>query len=103
MNIPGNILKLGNYRYRENSTQYSVIPNFFDINDSGEFYTGATDADVTIDYGFQEDNSTPQLFTYPNKKEKLLYSLEDCLNPFRPRSGINKLSYFSGKYLSFPT
>ena len=102
MNIPGNILKLGNYRYRENSTQYSVIPNFFDINDARKFYTGATDADVTIDYGFQEDNSTPQLFTYPKEKEKLLYSLEDCLNPFRPRSGINKLSYFLGKYLSFP-
>jgi hypothetical protein len=102
MNIPGNILKLGNYRYRENSAQYSVIPNFFDINDDGEFYTGATDADVAIDYGFQEDNSTPQVFTYPKEKEKLLYSLEECLSPFRPRSGINKLSYFSGKYLSFP-
>ena len=101
MNVPGNILKLGNYRYRQNSTQYSVIPNFFDINDVGEFYTGATDADVSVAYGFEDDDLTPQLFKYPKEKEKQLYSLEDCLKPFRPRSGINKLSYFSNKYLSF--
>jgi hypothetical protein len=101
MNVPGNILKIGNYRYRENSSQYSVIPNLFDINDNGNFYTGATDADVTVASGFEDQEFTPQLFTYPKDKEKQLYSLEECLKPFRPRSGINKLSYFSGKYLSF--
>jgi hypothetical protein len=101
MNIPGNILKIGNYRYRENSSQYSVIPNVFDINDAGNFYTGATDADVTVASGFEDEEFTPQLFTYPKDKEKQLYSIEECLKPFRPRSGINKLSYFSGKYLPF--
>jgi hypothetical protein len=101
MNIPGNILKIGNYRYRQNSSQYSVLPNLFDINDDGNFYTGATDADVTVAEGFKDQEFTPQLFTYPKDKEKQLYSLEECLRPFRPRSGINKLSYFSGKYLSF--
>ena len=101
MNVPGNILKLGNYRYRENSTQYSVIPNTFDITDDGNFYTGATDSDVTVASGFEDQDFTPQLFTYPKDKEKQLYSLEECLKPFRPRSGINKLSYFSGKYLPF--
>ena len=102
MNIPGNILKLGNYRYRENSTQYSVLPNFFDINDDGNFYTGATNSDTTVESGFEDEDLTPQLFTYPKDKEAQLYSLEECLSPFRPRSGINKLSYFSGKHLSFP-
>jgi hypothetical protein len=101
MNVPGNILKIGNYRYRENSSQYSVIPNLFDINDDGNFYTGATNADVTVAVGFEDQEFTPQLFTYPKDKEKQLYSLEECLKPFRPRSGINKLSYFSGKYLPF--
>jgi hypothetical protein len=101
MNIPGNILKVGNYRYRENSSQYSIVPNVFDINDNGNFYTGATDADITVATGFEDQEFTPQLFTYPKDKEKQLYSLEECLKPFRPRSGINKLSYFSGKYLSF--
>jgi hypothetical protein len=101
MNIPDNILKLGNYRYREDSTQYSVMPNIFDINDAGNFYTGATDSDITVSYGFEDEESTPQLFTSLKEKEKQLYSLEDCLKPFRPRSGINKLSYFPGKHLPF--
>ena len=102
MNVPGNIQKIGNYRYRQGSTQYGVLPNVFDILDLGNFYTGATDADVAVQDGFEEDGTTPQIFTYPKDKEKMLYSLEDCLKPFRPRSGINKLSYFSNKYLSFP-
>jgi hypothetical protein len=101
MNVPGNILKLGNYRYRENSTEYSVVPNTFDISDDKNFYTGATNSDVTVASGFEDQDFTPQLFTYPKDKEKQLYSLEECLKPFRPRSGINKLSYFSGKYLPF--
>ena len=101
MNIPGNIQKLGNYRYREDSTEFSVLPNVFDPLDSGGFYTGATDADVTVELGFEDENLTPQLYSYPKDKEKALYSLEDCIKPFRPRSGINKLSYFNNKYLPF--
>jgi hypothetical protein len=101
MNVPGNIRKIGNYRYRQNSAQYSIVPNVFDINDDGNFYTGATDADITVASGFEDQEFSPQLFTYPKDKEKQLYSLEECLRPFRPRSGINKLSYFSGKYLPF--
>jgi hypothetical protein len=101
MNIPGNIQKLGNYRYRESSTDFNVLPNFFDPLDEGLFYTGATDADVTVELGFEDEQLTPQLFFYPKDKEKLLYSLEDCIKPFRPRSGINKLSYFNNKYLPF--
>lgn len=101
MNIPGNIRKLGNYRYRQNSTEFSVLPNFFDPVDNGGFYTGATDADIAVELGFEDDDLTPQVFLYPKDKEKLLYSLEDCLKPFRPRSGINKLSYFNNRYLPF--
>jgi len=102
MNVPNNIQKLGNYRYRKSSTQFSALPNFFDRTDSGNFYTGATDADITISYGLREDATTPLLFKYPKEKEALYYSLEDCIKPFRPRSGINKLSYFNSKYLSHP-
>lgn len=98
MNIPDNIQKLGNYRYRAGSTSYNVLPNSFDINDRGSFYTGATDADVTIELGLEEDETTPALFTYRKDKEKLYYSLEDCIKPFRPRSGINKASFFNSKY-----
>jgi hypothetical protein len=101
MNIPGNIQTLGNYRYRKNDTRLNVLPNIFDPNDFGNFYTGATDSDITVESGVEQDGSTPQLFTSRKDKEKLLYSLEDCLKPFRPRSGINKLSYFSNRYLPF--
>jgi hypothetical protein len=103
MNVPNNIFKLGNYRYRPSGAQYNVIPNFFDRVDLGNFYTAATDADVTIQSGFEEDGVTPLLFTYPKEKEKLYYSLEDCIKPFRPRSGINKISFFNNRYFAHPS
>lgn len=102
LNVPGNIAKLGNYRYRSDTTNLNALPNIFDPSDSDNFYTGATDADVVIESGFEEDGETPLAFTYKKEKEKLYYSLEDCIKPFRPRSGINKLSYFSDRYLPSP-
>jgi hypothetical protein len=101
MNMPDNIYKLGNYRYRsqEQNSQFLTLLNTFDNADTGNFYTGATDADVVIDGGFQ-NNGTPQAFTSTKEKLKLLYSLEDCVKPFRPRSGINKATFFNGRYLS---
>ena len=54
MNIPGNIKQLGNYRYRRNSRQYSILPDSFDQYDTGNFYTNATDADVVNDYGYDK-------------------------------------------------
>jgi hypothetical protein len=101
MNMPDNISKLGNYRYRpqEQSSQFLTLINTFDPADTGLFYTGATDADVVVDGGFQNDG-TPQIFTSTKEKNKLLYSLEDCIKPFRPRSGINKATFFNGKYLA---
>lgn len=101
MNIPENVYKLGNYRYRP-TTQSSVyynLPETFDQLDAGNYYTGATDADVVI-VGGVDNNNTPQLFTLPKEKTKLLYSLDDCIKPFRPRSGINKAVYIDGKFLA---
>jgi hypothetical protein len=99
MNIPGNIQKLGNYRYRKDGTLYNILPNYFELVDTANTYTGATDADVTIDSGFVNEDEEPIVFKYPKKKEALYYSLEECIKPFRPRSGINKLSYFNNRYL----
>jgi len=105
MNIPNNILKVGNYRYRplaidsDPDSKYRLPSLTFDINDIGNFYTNATDADVKIDGGISpEDNSTPMFLISKKEKQKLLYSLEDCFNRFRPRSGINKATFISGKY-----
>jgi len=99
--MPDNIYKLGNYRYRPlgSDVQFRTLPLTFDNLDTGNYYTGATDADVVIDGGYTNLN-VPQLFTSIKEKVKMLYSLEDCVKPFRPRSGINKASYFNKRYLA---
>jgi hypothetical protein len=99
--MPDNIFKLGNYRYRPqgSDTRFKTIPSSFDQLDSGQYYTGATDADITVDGGYT-NNNVPQKFTSKKEKMNMIYSLEDCLNPFRPRSGINKPLYFKGKFLA---
>jgi len=101
MNMPDNIYKLGNYRYRPTGSdvQFRTLPLTFDNLDTGNYYTGATDADVVIDGGYT-NSGTPQLFTSIKEKVNMLYSLEDCVKPFRPRSGINKASYFNNRYLA---
>ena len=101
MNMPDNIFKVGNYRYRPRDANsiYRTIPSTFDQLDAGNYYTGATDADVVIDGGLQ-NNGTPQQFTLNKDKMNMLFSLEDCLKPFRPRSGINKALYISGRNLA---
>jgi hypothetical protein len=107
MNLSDNILKLGNYRYRKNSQlqsdqKYSTLPSTYDALDAGYFYTDATDSDITINNGYgynEEGDQIPALFTSKKDNLKLIYSLEDCIKPFRPRSGINKASYFNNRYL----
>ena len=99
MNIPTNIFTIGNYRYRPTgNSKYSTLPNTFDENDDGGFYTGATDADIVIDGGY-DDGGLPVTLTKSKDKIKMLYSLEDCFKAFRPRSGINKASYFANRFL----
>jgi hypothetical protein len=95
MNIPTNIKHIGNYRYRPTQTGsiYSSLPTSFDINDAGNFYTGATDADVLVDGTFDNDD-IPTTFLTKKEKLKTLYSLEACFEQFRPRSGINKAVFF---------
>jgi hypothetical protein len=95
MNIPTNIKHIGNYRYRptQASSVYSSLPTSFDINDAGNFYTDATDADVLVDGTFDNDN-IPTTFLTKKEKLKTLYSLEACFEQFRPRSGINKAVFF---------
>jgi hypothetical protein len=86
------ISKIGNYRYRP-LEDLDLYADTYDPNDADNLYTGATDADITVDGGF-DDDGLPYIKTLPKQKEKLLFSLEDCFNRFRPRSGIHKLRYF---------
>jgi hypothetical protein len=101
MNMPDNIYKLGNYRYRptDDTSKFKTISSNFDQLDSAGYYTGATDADVVVDGGYT-DAGIPQLFKSKKDKMNMIYSLEDCLKPFRPRSGINKTLYFNGKFIA---
>lgn len=111
MNVPGNIIKAGNYRYRPyerlskpllEQSIYASLQNAFDILDAGGFYTGATDSDIVVDGGYSDATAEiPALFKSAKEKESLLYSLEDCFGKFRPRSGINKVRYLetSSQYL----
>jgi len=109
MNIATNISMVGNYRYRptQATSPYRTIPNTFDPLDSGsstgaiKYYTGATDADVVIDGGF-DDDGTPTTLKPVKEKMKMLYSLEECFTYQRPRSGINKATYLNGRYLHNP-
>ncbi len=106
LNVASDILTVGNYRYRphekvtldpQDRTIYSNLINVFDINDLGNFYTDATYSDIVVDGGFDEDN-IPLAFKSIKEKETSLFSLEDCFGRFRPRSGINKLRFFSNRY-----
>jgi hypothetical protein len=103
MNIPNNIKHIGNYRYRPTQTEsiYSSLPTSFDINDAGNFYTGATDSDVLVDGTFDNDD-IPTTFLTKKEKLKTLYSLEACFEQFRPRSGINKAVFFENGKLHHP-
>ena len=95
MNVPGNVKKIGNYRYRplDVSSIYKNIPNTFDLEDGGDYYTDAELSYEQIQNTYNTDD-TPQLFKSLDQKRSLYYSLEDCIRPFRPRSGINKMSFF---------
>jgi hypothetical protein len=62
MNVPGNVFKLGNYRYRKSGTNYNAIPDSFDRTDSGRYYTNALNSDVVVESGFKDNTSTPLLF-----------------------------------------
>lgn len=103
MNVSTKIKQIGNYRYRptDANSEYKSIATYFDIDDESNSYTGATDSDITIDGGYDETFG-PITFVSKRQKNNLLFSLEDCLGKFRPRSGINKVLFSGGKYLHFP-
>ena len=104
LNMSENIFYAGNYRYRPFDSKYpqynSIAQSFTTADSVNRFYTDATDADIVIDGGL-EDDDTPLAFVSKKQKEEMLYSLEDCFGRFRPRSGINKLRWFENRYTHF--
>lgn len=100
LNISDNIEKIGNYRYRptDPTSLYNTLAITYDKLDAGSYFTDATLSYVTI--ADKVDNSEiPQSFEKIEDKYSMHYSLESCIEPFRPRSGINKLLFLNGKNL----
>ena len=94
MNEAENIKLIGNYRNRPSVPE--TIQGIFDEDDIATSYTGYTDSDVVVDGGYETDGAVPVpvAFSSIEQKKKLLFSLEDCFQQFRPRSGINKAVAF---------
>jgi len=94
LNFSDNIKLVGNYRYRWNDPTYGVISSTFSAETESTInptYYNALVSNTSVFAGI--NNGEQSYFKKDNEKEKLLYSLTDCLERFRPRSGINKIRY----------
>jgi hypothetical protein len=100
MNMFDNIKLVGNYKNRPGE-DFTIASTFVEETEAtpNKQYLGFTDSDVITDGGYTDDG-IPLTFLSKSQKNKILYSLEDCFQRFRPRSGINKLVMFPGKYIS---
>ena len=99
LNYATNIDEIGNYFYDPTVAQALTDPFVKETSSTATpKYYGSTDSSVKVSAGYNQDGTAASAFTSPNQREKLLYSLEDCLNRFRPRSGINKARFFSGAF-----
>lgn len=100
LNSQENILQCGNYRYRPNEegSIFNELSNVFDPEDLGNFYTDATQSSTVSSYTVNT-NGEDLIFTSIEKDRELYYSLKDCFEPYRPRSGINKVLWFNGKHI----
>ena len=90
-----NLDNYGNYRFRPDSASvvYRSLYPEYDSQDNANVYTNALDSNYISQYK-TEDPNEPLTFLSGDRSRELYYSLKDCIKPFRPRSGINKILYF---------
>jgi hypothetical protein len=108
LNSADNISAIGNYRHRPSvasptEANFGIPKNEWTVETSSsatKYYYGATDVDIVVDAGLEEDD-TPFFVASTDEKVKMLFSLEDCFGKNRPRSGINKLMNFKGRKINF--
>lgn len=100
MNDFQTIANYGVYRYRPTtaSSAYYRVPSSYDPTDLGDYYTDAEKSYYTFS-DFVSDTDEPVLFESQEVDRSLYFDLKQCIEPFRPRSGINKVLYFSNKYI----
>ena len=90
-----NLDNYGNYRFRpddENVVYRTLYPEY-DSQDNANVYTNALESNYISEYKTENPNEPLTFFSGETSRE-LYYSLKDCIKPFRPRSGINKILYF---------
>jgi hypothetical protein len=90
-----NLDNYGNYRFRPDSSNvvFRTLYPEYDSQDNANVYTDALESNYVSQYR-TEDPNDPLTFLVAESNRELYYSLKDCLKPFRPRSGINKILYF---------
>lgn len=95
-----NIKNYGNYRFRPNGNEaeFLTLPATFDPIDQGNFYTDALESSTISEFLVDNDDSSLAYLTIEKNRE-LLFNLKECFQPFRPRSGINKVMWFNNKYI----
>lgn len=94
-----NIIYYGNYRFRSGTDSiFSTLPNTFDPFDEGNYFDDATKSNKRSEYTV-DNNEASLLFSTPEIERELYFSLKECFQPFRPRSGINKVLWFNNKYI----
>jgi len=91
-----NLDNYGNYRYRPDSASvvYRTLYPEYDSQDNANVYVDALESTSISQYK-TEDPNEPLTFLKTDTTRELYYSLKDCIKPFRPRSGINKILYFA--------
>ena len=97
-----NIENYGNYRYRPDSASvvYRTLYPEYDSQDNANVYTDALESNYLSEYKTEDPNEPLTFFTKETNRE-LYYSLKDCMKPFRPRSGINKMLFFGSENLDY--
>lgn len=100
MNDFERIIKYGTYRNRpyDQQSPFYKAPTEYDQNDEGNYYTDAHKSIFTF-ADFVQDDDEPVLFESDDVNRSLYFDLEECFQPFRPRSGINKALFFSERFV----
>jgi hypothetical protein len=90
-----NLDDFGNYRFRPDGSNvvYRTLFPTYDFQDSASAYINALESNYVSEYR-TENPSEPLTFSTKETNRDLYFSLKDCIKPFRPRSGINKIVYF---------
>ena len=96
-----NLDNYGNYRWRPtgSSALYRNLMPLYDPLDAANLYVGALESSYISEYK-TENPEEPLTFVTKETSRELFYSLKDCIKPFRPRSGINKMLFFGDSNLN---